>query len=168
MYVLFALATPVQFYIGSEFYKGFWNTLKHFHASMDTLIAIGTSAAYFYSVLITFYPSFINSKAVYYDTGAVIITLVLLGRYLEAKAKGSASEAIKKLMGLQAKTALVIRNNQEIEIPIEQVLVNDIIIVKPGSKIPVDGIVIEGSSSVDESMVTGESIPVEKKKMIML
>ena len=164
LYILFALSTPVQFYVGSEFYKGFWNSLKHFHASMDTLIAIGTSAAYFYSVLITFYPSFINSSAAYYDTGAVIITLVLLGRYSEAKAKGSASEAIKKLMGLQAKTALVIRNKQEIEIPIEQVLVNDIIIVKPGSKIPVDGVVIEGSSSIDESMVTGESIPVEKKK----
>ena len=162
--ILLILTTPVQFYVGSQFYKGFWNALKHKTSDMNTLIAIGTSAAYFYSLVVVLFPSLIaiNTKDIYFDTAAVIITLIILGRYLEARAKGKTSEAIKKLIGLQPKTALVIRNNNEIKISVEEVIVNDIVIIKPGEKIPVDGLVIAGHSSVDESMITGESIPVEK------
>lgn len=164
-YILFLLTIPVQFWVGSQFYKGFWNALKHKTSDMNSLIAIGTSAAFLYSTVTTFYPSFFREglAKVYYDTAAIIITLIILGRYLEAVVKGHTSEAIKKLMGLQAKTATVIRNNKEIKIPIENVKVNDILLIKPGEKIPVDGIVVNGYSSVDESMITGESIPVEKK-----
>jgi len=165
-YVMFLLTIPVQFWVGSQFYRGFWNALKHKTSDMNSLITIGTSAAFLYSFTVTFFPFLFKEAietAVYYDTAAIIITLIILGRWLEAKAKGKTSEAIKKLIGLQAKTALVIRNKKEIEIPIEDVRVNDIVIVKPGQKIPVDGIVVSGDSAVDESMITGESIPVEKK-----
>ncbi len=157
-YLLFALTTPVQAILGYQFYKVSFKVLRHGRANMDVLIAMGTSAAYFYSLATTF----IISGEVYYDTAAVILTLITLGRYLEAVAKGKTSEAIKRLMGLQAKTARVIRNGREVDIPVEDVVVGDIVIVRPGEKLPVDGIVREGHSSVDESMLTGESIPVEK------
>ncbi|MBU4501920.1 MAG: heavy metal translocating P-type ATPase [Nanoarchaeota archaeon] len=160
-YILWALATPVQFYIGSQFYRGAWGALKNKTSDMDTLVALGTSAAYFYSVYAVL---FIPDGHQYFEASAVLITLVILGKYLESIAKGKTSEAIKKLMGLSPKTATVIRNNKEIKIPIDNVKVNDIILVKPGEKIPVDGVIVDGHSSVDESMVTGESIPVEKKK----
>ncbi len=160
--ILFLLATPVQFVVGYRFYKSAFTALKVFSANMDTLIVIGTSAAYFYSVLGVFSPKIFGSD-LYFDIGAVIITFIMLGKWLEAKAKGKASESIKKLMGLQPKTARVIRNNQEQLIQIEELRINDLILIKPGEKIPVDGIVTKGDSSVDESMITGESIPVEKK-----
>ena len=166
LYVLFLLTMPVQFWVGWQFYRGFWNALKAKAADMNTLIAVGTTAAFLYSFVATFFPGFFEGAvkiAVYYDTAAIIITLIILGRYLEAIAKGHTSDAIKKLMGLQPKTATVIRNNKEIKILIENVVVGDIIIIKPGEKIPVDGVVVFGNSSVDESMITGESIPVEKK-----
>jgi Cu+-exporting ATPase len=165
-YFLFALTTPILFWAGGQFLRGFWIELKRFSADMNSLIAIGTSAAYLYSSIATFFPQIFVSSGqeveVYFDTSAVIITLVLLGRLLEAKAKGRTSEAIKKLLGLRAKTARVIKDGKELDIPIEEMLVGDIIIVRPGEKIPVDGKVKEGYSSVDESMITGESIPVEK------
>ncbi|MGE5586904.1 MAG: heavy metal translocating P-type ATPase [Clostridia bacterium] len=154
----FALATPVQFIIGYQFYRGSYHALKARSANMDVLIAMGTSAAYFYSVAATF---FIEGDT-YYETSSVIITLIILGRLLEAIAKGRTSEAIKKLMGLRAKTARVIREGREVEIPVEDVEIGDLILVRPGEKIPTDGIVKEGHSSVDESMITGESIPVDK------
>ncbi len=158
-YVLFILAVPVQFYIGSQFYTGFWKALKNKTSDMNTLIAIGTSAAFFYSIYTIIY-----GGPMYFDTAAVIITLILLGKYLEVVAKGKTTEAIKKLIGLQPKTATVIRNKEEMKIPVEKVVVGDIIIIKPGEKIPVDGIVVDGYSSVDESMITGESLPIEKRK----
>jgi len=158
-YILLALTAPVQFYVGRQFYIGAWKALKHLSAGMDTLIAMGSSAAYFYSLAATF----LIQGHLYYETAAVIVTLIVLGRYLEAKAKGRTSEAIKKLMGLRAKTARVIRQGREIDIPVEDVRVGDIVIVRPGEKIPVDGIVIEGHSAVDESMITGESMPVSKE-----
>ncbi len=166
-YVLWALATPVQFWIGWQFYKGAWGAFKHRNADMNTLIAVGTSAAYLYSVTATLFPSFFEAGGikpdVFFDTSALIIVLILFGRLLEARAKGQTSEAIKKLMGLQPKTARTIREGKEMDIPVEEVLVGDTIIVRPGEKIPVDGIVKEGKSAVDESMITGESIPVKKK-----
>ncbi len=166
-YVLWALATPVQFWIGWQFYKGAWGAFKHRNADMNTLIAVGTSAAYIYSVTATVFPSFFETGGikpeVYFDTSALIIVLIILGRLLEARAKGQTSEAIKKLMGLQPKTARVIRERKEMDIPVEEVLVGDMVIVRPGEKIPVDGIVKDGKSAVDESMITGESIPVKKK-----
>lgn len=158
-FALLILTTPVQFWAGKSFYQATWSGLRNRTASMDTLIAIGTSAAYFYSVI-----SLFTEGQMYFDTAAVIITLILLGRYLEAKAKAHTSDAIKKLLGLQAKTARVIRGGGEVDIPIEEVVVGDLIRVRPGEKIPVDGVITDGSSSVDESMVTGESIPVEKIK----
>jgi len=157
---LLILTSPVQFYVGARFYRSAWGALKARSANMDSLIVVGTSAAYFYSVFTTFTSA---NGATYFDTASVIITFIILGKFLEAKAKGKTSEAIKKLMGLQAKVATVIRDKKEIKIPIEEVRVNDVVIIKPGEKIPVDGIVTEGGSSVDESMITGESIPVEKK-----
>lgn len=160
MLVLFALATPVQFIAGKNFYLGAWSALRNRTASMDTLIAVGTSAAYFYSVAALF--GLVGEQ--YFETAAVLITLVILGKYLEAVAKGRTSEAIRKLMGLAPKTAVVVRGNAEVEIPIEQVVVGDVVVVKPGGKMPVDGIVVSGGSAVDESMVTGESMPVEKVK----
>ncbi len=165
--ILLLLTIPVQFYAGWMFHKIAFRGLKHFNFDMNSLVSIGTNAAFVYSLFVLLFPGFFSGTTlkadVYFDTAAVIITLILLGRYLEAKAKSRTSAAIKKLIGLQAKTATVIRNNKEIKIPIEDVKVNDIIIVKPGEKIPVDGIVVFGYSSVDESMITGESIPVEKK-----
>jgi len=165
-YLLWALATPVQFWAGWQFYQGTWARLKHKGANMNTLIAVGTSAAYFYSVAAILFPGFFatggREASVYFDTAAIIIALILLGRFLEARAKGQTSEAIKKLIGMQAKTARVVRQGQELDIPVEEVAVGDIVIVRPGEKVPVDGIVREGYSSIDESMVTGESMPVEK------
>jgi Cu+-exporting ATPase len=166
-FLQFLLATPVQFWVGWQFYVGFWKATKHKTSDMNTLIAVGTSAAYLYSLIVTFVPHLIMVKGlmmdVYFDTSAAIIVLILLGRFLEARAKGKTSEAIKKLIGLQPKTARVIRNGNEVDIPVEEVTLGDIVVVRPGGKIPVDGIVKEGYSSVDESMVTGESLPVEKK-----
>lgn len=159
-YFLMLLATPVQFFIGWDFYKGTWKALKNKSANMDSLIAIGTSAAYFYSV----YAIFVGLEGQYFEVSAVLITLVILGKLLEANAKGKTSEAIQKLMQLSAKTAIVLRNNKEIEIPVEEVQVDDIVLVKPGQKVPVDGTVISGASAIDESMITGESMPVEKTK----
>ncbi len=163
----FFLQTPVQFWIGWQFYQGAWATLKHKTTDMNTLIAVGTSAAYGYSVLATFFPKLFAVKGlvpeVYFDTAGAIIVIILLGRLLEAQAKGKTSEAIKRLLGLQPKTAIIIRDEQELEISIEDVQIGDIVIVRPGGKVPVDGTVVEGNSSVDESMVTGEAIPVEKK-----
>ena len=166
-FVLWALATPVQFWMGWQFYRGAWNSLRHRNADMNTLIAVGTSAAYLYSVAATIFPSFFKAGGVmpevYFDTSAAIIVLILLGRLLEARAKGQTSEAIKKLAGLQPKTAKVIRDSSEIDIPVEEVLVGDEIVVRPGEKIPVDGVVISGRSAVDESMISGESMPAKKE-----
>ena len=159
-WLMWALATPVQFYVGRQYYVGAYKALRNGSANMDVLIAMGSSAAYFYSVFVVL--GFIPGH-VYFETSAVIITLIKLGKYLEARAKGRTSEAIKNLMGLQAKTAHIIRDGGEIEIPVEEVEVGDIVVVRPGEKIPVDGIVVEGRSSVDESMLTGESLPVEKE-----
>jgi len=156
----FFLATPVQFYIGYTFYHGAYSALKNGSANMDVLVALGTSAAYFYSI----YGMIANTHQFYFETSAVLITLVLFGKYLETLAKGRTSEAIKKLMGLQAKTAMVYRDGMLMEIPIAEVVKGDMINVRPGEKIPVDGEIIEGYSSVDESMITGESIPVDKKQ----
>ncbi len=165
--IQFLLATPVQFWAGWQFYVGFWKATRHKTSDMNTLIAVGTSAAYLYSLIVTFGSHLIMVKGlmvdVYFDTSAAIIVLILLGRFLEARAKGRTSEAIKKLIGLQPKTARVIRNGNEVDIPVGEVTIGDIVVVRPGEKIPVDGIVREGYSSVDESMVTGESLPVEKK-----
>ncbi|MBA7479476.1 MAG: heavy metal translocating P-type ATPase [Dehalococcoidia bacterium] len=166
-YLLWALATPAQFWAGWRFYRGMWGALKHLTADMNTLIAVGTSAAYAYSVLAVVFPVFFTAGGLepllYFDTSAMIIALILLGRFLEARAKGQTSEAIKKLIRLQPRTALVIRDGEEMEIPAEEVQVGDLITVRPGERVPVDGIVNQGYSSVDESMITGESIPVEKK-----
>lgn len=164
-FVLLLLTTPVQFWIGIQFYRGAWTALKNKTTDMDTLIAVGTSSAYFYSLFVLLFPFLVVGEPVLYlDTAAFIITLVILGRLFEAVAKGRTSEAIKKLIGLQAKTARVIRNGKEKEVPVEEVKPGDIVIIKPGEKIPVDGIVLDGHSTIDESMVTGESIPVEKQK----
>ncbi|MGI6686548.1 MAG: heavy metal translocating P-type ATPase [Bacillota bacterium] len=160
------IATPVQFIIGFRFYKNAFYALRAKSANMDVLIAMGTSAAYFFSLYNAFFQELMPGMAMkdlYFEAAAVIITLVLLGKYLEAVAKGKTSEAIKKLMGLQAKTARVVRNGQEVDIPVEEVELGDVIIVRPGEKVPVDGKIIEGNSSLDESMLTGESLPVEKK-----
>ena len=167
-FVLWAVATPVQFWIGWQFYKGAWGAFRHRNANMDTLIAVGTSAAYLYSVAATLFPSFFESGGikpeVYFDTSAMIIVLILLGRLLEARAKGQTFDAIKKLAGLQPKTARIRRDGKEMDIPVEEVLVGDEILVRPGEKIPVDGVVLEGKSAVDESMITGESLPAKKSK----
>ncbi len=165
MLILFILSTPVQFVVGWDIYRSAWVSLKNKSANMDTLVAIGTSAAYLFSVYaLLFNPSL----GQYFETSAILITFVMLGRYLEARAKGKTSDAIKKLMELAPKMATIIRfvgkKKKEITIPVDEVVLGDIIIVKPGEKIPVDGIIIEGTSSVDESMITGESIPREKKK----
>jgi Cu+-exporting ATPase len=166
-FVLWFLATPVQFWIGWQFYKGAWSAFKHRNADMNTLIAVGTSAAYVYSVVATLFPSFIESGGirpqVYFDTSAMIIVLILFGRLLEARAKARTSDSIKKLMGLQPKTARVKRNEKEVDVPIKDVVVGDEILVRPGERIPVDGVVLEGRSTVDESMISGESKPVRKE-----
>jgi Cu+-exporting ATPase len=161
-YLSFALATPVQLIAGAQFYRGFWHALKQRAGNMDTLIAIGTSAAYLYSVAATFVPA-LHTEPVFFETSALLITFVLLGKLLEARAKGRTGDAIRKLMGLAARTARVVRDGDEIDVPVSDVRVGDIVIVRPGEKVPVDGIVTEGSSAVDESMLTGESIPVEKQ-----
>ena len=165
-YFQLIVATPVQFIIGFRFYKNAYHALKAKSANMDVLIALGTSAAYFFSI----YNAFLQPpkdgmmmKELYFEAAAVIITLILLGKYLEAIAKGKTSEAIKKLIGLQAKTARVIRNGIEEDISIGEVIVGDVVVVRPGEKVPCDGKVLEGNSSIDESMLTGESLPVEKK-----
>lgn len=165
--ILLVLTAPVQFWAGSRFYGGLKILFKYRTADMNTLISVGTLAAYFYSAAVAFFPDFFSKGGIepkiYFDTSAIIITLILLGRYLEILAKGRASEAIKKLMKLSAKTARVIKDGKEQELPIEEVGVGDIVMVRPGEKIPVDGEVLEGRSSVDESMVTGESMPVSKE-----
>ncbi|MFH1332557.1 MAG: heavy metal translocating P-type ATPase [archaeon] len=161
-YILFILSTPVQFFVGSGFYKGAWHALKNKTSNMDTLIAVGTSAAYFYSIYLMITAGM--EAETYFEISAVLITLVMLGKYLEARAKGKTSEAIKKLMKLAPKTATIIRNGKEVTIKVDDVKAGDIVIVKPGERIPVDGIITAGESSIDESMITGESIPVEKKK----
>ena len=162
------LATPVQFWAGLTFYQATIPALKHRTANMDTLVAIGTTVAFGYSAFVTFFPQLLTPYTLnpipYFDVSTIIIGLILLGRYFEAKAKAGTSEAIKKLIGLQAKTARVIRNGKEADIPIEQVKLGDLIRVRPGEKIPVDGVIVDGESSIDESMVTGESIPVDKTK----
>jgi P-type Cu+ transporter len=162
--LMFALATPVQFVVGWTFYVGAYKGLRNKTANMDTLIAMGTSTAYIYSTVVTFFPDLIPNSAVFFDTAVMIMTFILAGKLLDAIAKGRTSEAIRKIMGLQAKTARVIRDGVETELPIEDVQVGDIIVVRPGEKIPVDGIVTEGYSGVDEKVITGESIPVEKRK----
>lgn len=167
-WVQLLLATPVQFWAGFEFYRATIPALKHRTANMDTLVALGTTVAYFYSVFVTFFPSVVMDLGMevmpYFDVATIVIGLILLGRYFEARAKGQTSEAIKKLIGLQAKTARVVRGKQELDIPIEQVIIGDVIRVRPGEKIPVDGMLLEGESSIDESMITGESIPIDKVK----
>lgn len=164
-WVQLALATPVQFFIGKQFYVGAYKALKNKSANMDVLVSLGTSAAYFYSVYLSFMSLSENAHTVelYYETSSILITLIILGKLFEAKAKGRSSEAIKKLMGLQAKTATVEREGIEREVPLEEVVVGDILHIKPGEKIPVDGSIVEGSSAIDESMLTGESVPVDKK-----
>ncbi len=166
-WALLLLTVPVQFWAGREFYLATWSGLKNRAASMDTLITIGTSAAFGYSAALTLFPTQMEAwgfpRTLYFDVAVVVITLILLGRFLEAKAKSHMNDAIKKLLTLQAKTARVVRDGNEIDIPIEQVALGDIIRVRPGEKIPVDGKITEGTSSIDESMITGESIPVDKK-----
>ncbi|PAE07599.1 copper-translocating P-type ATPase [Terribacillus saccharophilus] len=163
-WVQFALATPVQFIVGRQFYVGAYKALRNKSANMDVLVALGTSAAYFYSLYLSIESigSHAHTVELYYETSAVLITLIILGKLFEAKAKGRSSEAIKKLIGLQAKNATVFRNGKEMIIPIEEVLEADIVYVKPGEKVPVDGEIVEGQSALDESMLTGESIPVDK------
>ncbi len=168
------LTTPVQFWIGAGFYRGMWSSLKMRTFNMDSLIAIGTSTAYFYSVA-NYIIYYLNNKSIlgvggemipelYFETAAFLITFVILGKWLEAKAKGKTSDAIRKLMGLQPKTARVVRDGKTLDVPIDQVVAGDMILVRPGEKVPVDGVIIKGHSSVDESMITGESIPVEKNE----
>jgi Cu+-exporting ATPase len=168
-YLLFVLTTPIVFKSGKRFFKIAYNNLKHFSADMNTLVAVGTGSAYLYSSLVTFFPQLFGLSdhhshfQVYYDTSAVIITLILFGRYLEAKSKSRTSEAIKKLIGLKPKTANVLRDGKEITVKIDELKINDLVIVRPGERIPADGFIISGFSTIDESMITGESIPVEKK-----
>ena len=161
------LTTPVEFWCGGSFFRHAWKSLKRRTATMDTLIALGTGTAYFYSLFVTLFPGMFISQGleihVYYEVAAMVVTLILLGRFFEHRAKGQTSEAIHKLMGMQAKIARVIRDDLEMDIPINQVIVNDLILVRPGEKIPVDGEVIDGNSTVDEAMVTGESVPVKKQ-----
>ncbi|MEB3100103.1 heavy metal translocating P-type ATPase [Ferviditalea candida] len=168
-WVQLVLATPVQFVVGKPFYAGAYKALRNKSANMDVLVALGTSAAYFYSLYLTLVWSGMGehqahyTPAMYYETSAILITLIVLGKLFEALAKGRTSDAIKSLMGLRAKSALVLRDGREISVPVEQVVVGDIVLVKPGEKVPVDGEVIEGNSSVDESMLTGESMPAGKR-----
>ncbi len=165
-FLQFLFATPVQLWAGWEFYRSTFSSIRHRSANMDTLVAIGTSVAYGYSVVVTFFPQIFQGIGIipmpFFDTSTIIIGLILLGRYFEARAKSQTSDAIKKLVGLQAKTARVVKDGQEIDIPIDQAEIGDIIRVRPGEKVPVDGEITEGDSSLDESMITGESIPVEK------
>lgn len=167
-YVQLALAAPVQFWGGWPFYRGAWAAARHGTADMNTLIAVGSSAAYFYSLAAILFGQFFAAAsgvrpALYFDTAAVIITLILLGRYLEARARGKTSEAIRKLAGMKPKTARVVRHGTEADVPVEDVRVDDMVVVRPGERIPVDGVIVEGTSAVDESMITGESIPATKR-----
>src|SRR5262249_31534665 len=175
-YLFWALATPVQFYVGWDYYVGAFKSLRNRSANMDVLVALGSSVAYLFSIAVTIglfaAPATGQGMAmaepgtatvphhVYFETAAVIITLIVLGKLLEVRAKGQTSEAIKRLLGMRAKTARIVRNGDEIDLPIEQVVVGDIVVVRPGEKIPVDGMVIEGSTSIDQGMITGESLPV--------
>ncbi|MDD1743508.1 MAG: copper ion binding protein, partial [Methanomassiliicoccales archaeon] len=161
-YILLILATPVQFVAGYRFYVNAYKAARHRTTNMDTLIAVGTSAAYFYSLAVVFLPEAVAFHDTYFDSSAMIITLILFGKYLEARAKGSTSEAIRKLIDLQPKTARRIIEGIETEVPVEELDVNDRFVVRPGERVATDGTVLEGSSAVDESMLTGESIPVEK------
>ncbi|HJY15110.1 MAG TPA: heavy metal translocating P-type ATPase [Nitrososphaeraceae archaeon] len=172
-YIMLVLATPLQFWVGWRFYKGFWDGIKAKASNMDTLIAVGTTAAYLYSTLVTIFPSFFPFHSVYFETSAVIITLILIGRLLETRTKEKTSYAVRKLLDLQPRMAKVLRPRnssstqtavQEVEIPIEEIKEGDILIVRPGELIPTDGIIIEGTSTVDESAITGESVPVDKSK----
>ncbi|MEH1874661.1 heavy metal translocating P-type ATPase [Nostoc sp.] len=166
-WIQLVLTTPVVFWCGGSFYRNGWKSLKRHTATMDTLIALGTSAAYLYSLFVTIFPKFFIAQGliphIYYEVAAIVITLILLGRLLENRARGQTSEAIRKLIGLQARDARVIRDGREIDVPIAEVKINDVILVRPGEKIPVDGEVITGASTVDEAMVTGESLPVKKQ-----
>lgn len=161
-FVLLALATPVQFWAGWRFYKGTWDAIRAKASNMDTLIAVGTTAAYLYSAVVTIVPSFFPFEEVYFETAAIIITLILLGRLLEQRTKEKASSAVRKLLDLQPRKARVIKDGQEVEVPVEEVAEGDLLLIRPGERIPTDGNVIDGSSSVDESAITGESIPVDK------
>lgn len=163
--LLFLLTTPIQFWLGWQFHRGAYKAIMAKYGNMDVLVSLGTNAAYFYSILALISPLFLPKITLhdFFETSAFLITFILLGKYLEYRAKGKTSEAIKKLMNLQPKTALVVKDGKEQIIPIEDVQVNDLVLVKPGEKIPIDGIVLEGSSAVDESMITGESIPVSKE-----
>ncbi|HZA07711.1 MAG TPA: heavy metal translocating P-type ATPase [Nitrososphaeraceae archaeon] len=171
-YIMLALATPLQFWIGWRFYRGLWDGINARASNMDTLIAIGTTAAYLYSSTVTLIPSYFPFSSVYFETAAIIITLILIGRLLETRTKEKASNAVRKLLDLQPRIAKVLRQKEgggnkveeEVEIPIEQIQEEDIMIIRPGERIPTDGIVVEGSSSVDESAITGESIPADKTK----
>src|SRR3990167_3843855 len=167
-FIQLLLATPIQFWAGSEFYRATIPALKHRTANMDTLVALGTTVAYIYSAFVTFFPNIVMNLGIdpmpYFDVAVIVIGLILLGRYFEAKAKAGTSQAIKKLIGLQAKTARIIRDKKEVDIPMSEVIIGDIIRVRPGEKIPVDGIITDGESSIDESMITGESMPVDKTK----
>jgi Cu+-exporting ATPase len=165
-YIMLALATPLQFWIGWRFYRGLWDGIKARASNMDTLIAIGTTAAYLYSATVTIIPGYFPFESVYFETAAIIITLILIGRLLETRTKEKASSAVRKLLDLQPKMAKVIRNEGGVEedVPIEEVQEGDVMVIRPGERIPTDGIVTEGSSSIDESAITGESIPVDKKK----
>jgi len=167
-FLLFVVATPMQFWVGGGYITSAWKAFKHRLANMDTLIATGTLAAYLYSMVATFVPSVLTGAGlepvVYFDTAAAIIVLIMLGKYLEMRAKTQASEAIKKLLQLQAKTARVKKGNDWEEIAIDKVMKGDVLLVRPGEKVPVDGVILEGETTIDESMVTGESIPTEKTK----
>ena len=163
-WLLWALATPVQFWVGFEFHAGFLRDLRHRTASMSTLVSIGTNAAYFFSLAVTLWPHVFMPAGgmTYYETGAVVITLVVLGRWLEARARGRTSEAIRRLVSLAPRTARVVREGRELDVPTTEVGVGDLVRIRPGERIPVDGVVLEGASTIDESMLTGESLPVEK------
>ncbi|MCH7992711.1 MAG: heavy metal translocating P-type ATPase, partial [Gemmatimonadetes bacterium] len=164
-WVMFGLATPVQFYVGWDYYVGGWKSLRNGAANMDVLVALGSSVAYVYSVVITVALSFGSTMAgehVYFETAALIITLIKLGKLLEVRAKGETGAAIRELMELQPPTAMVVRDGVEVEVAVEEVVVGDVLTVRPGDRVPVDGVVLDGRSAVDESMLTGESLPVEK------
>ena len=163
-FIMLALATPLQFWIGWRFYRGLWEGIRARASNMDTLIAVGTTTAYVYSAIVTIAPSYLPFKSVYFETAAIIITLILIGRLLETRTKESASNAVRKLLDIQPKMAKILRNGTEIALPIEQVKENDLMLIKPGERIPADGIVEDGFSSIDESAITGESIPIDKQK----
>jgi len=163
-FIMLALATPLQFWIGWRFYRGLWDGIRARASNMDTLIAVGTTTAYVYSAIVTIVPSYFPFKSVYFETAAIIITLILIGRLLETRTKERASNAVRKLLDIQPKMAKILRNETEIALPIEQVKENDLMLIKPGERIPADGIVEDGFSSIDESAITGESIPIDKQK----